>query len=415
MAMWTRDQFDRPALVRNEYRAVSVGGRPQERESLLIDGRPFRPIIHMTLGRRIGSRSLFAHEQRAGVSQLPDDECWSALRGTAVIDPAERMRHDVIDGQEACGCVDVLGEEHWFYPIQDAKSRTGLEWIIRLPREPDGLVFPVEATLGPGISWYYQGELTPEELAEGAERPPEFVDSWAIYASRSGSWRRLDGTPIVDCGSGKLGHELRPSIEDRYGHRQWCTWKVRGGLPVGIVIPAGLAYPATLYPSYFGYGEGGSASGASGTLFRYTLATYSPAANGTLDAIEFFTTTAAQNFRLGLYESDGDRVDYTAEGTSVEDDWTSIDVIGGAAVLSATSYQLAHWVKTALGYKYDAGTAKEQRETLAYSEGDPFPNPYPSAGSPGNTLTSIRAAYTESGGGPTPWLYAHRRSARIVA
>jgi len=402
---WTRDNLDRPTLARGEFRAVSLGGRDLSGTAPLLDQRAPRAIVHLRSGRAAGCRSLFAAEARAGLSAVPDDESWTAVNVLGDVDPAERLR----DEGGVLWFPDVLGREHRFYETPDG----ALEHEIILPRKPEGLVVPLAVACGPGVTWYWQGPLTQREIDEGAVRPDNVVDSWAIYGVLSGNWLRPDRSRIVEHGTGNIGHLYRPSIEDRNG-RQWCTWVVTDGRPVGIRIPVGVSYPAVLGPT-FGHPEGASSATANGTLFRYTLTPVSPAANGTLDSLDFYCTADGQSFRLGLYESDGDLVDYTAQAVSVASQWNQVAAANGAAVSSGTSYQMAHWYASALGYKYNAVSNDEQRESHAYHATNPFPDPYPSAGSTGSVRVSIRGTYTESGGGPTPWLYAHRRSARIVA
>ena len=409
---WARDQFDRPTLVRNEYRAVSVGGRPQERESLLIDGRPFRPIVHMTLGRGIGSRSLFAHEQRAGVSQLPDDECWAALRSTDEIDGNERMRED----HGVLWTPGRGGWEHRFY-----ETAAGLEYEIVLPREPAGCVVPFVVQTGPGVAWYHQPELTPDEIDEGAIRPENVIDSWAIYAGRAGNWRRPDGSEIVRYETGKLGHVYRPFVLDAHGERHWCSWIVEHGVPVGIRVPAGLQYPAILGPTVGWTACGGTQAGVS--AYTYACGPFTAAAAGTADSASLFVNITEANCQitLGYYgeaegvpsallgDTAGDTLaiyDYNAENGPFTSNLDS----GARTIATATNYHTA-FAKFSQAFSpyYDAAGATRWYGGTNGTLGN-LPDPFDGAASTTRRYSQY-INYTASGGGPVipVFMQSHRR------
>lgn len=395
---WTPDPFDRPTLSRDAFRAVSVGGRPQADEPTLIAGRPFRPICHMRVGRAAGSESLFAAERRAGLRQVADDEMWAAFRSTAEIDAAERMRED----NGTLWVPDRLGQEHRFFELPDGR----MEYEIILPREPDGGVFPVAVASSHGVQWWHQGELTQEEIDEGSVRPEDVIDSWAVYGPRQGNWRRVDGTPVVEYGIGKLVHVYRPWIASvaRLAERRWCTWVVVDGIPVGIRIPPGVRYPAILGPT-FGYDAVGLTQSYLGLNYLFYNYYSAPAVNGTLDTIDYYQPgVQSETWRVALYDDTADnnrvRLGQSAENTSAATGWVTTAIPGSVGITSGVVYSIGIWTKTLCYIQYDVAGGTRGYRTLTYNATNDFPNPW---GTPDNVAErnySFRGTYTESGVGP---------------
>ena len=70
----------------------------------------------------------------------------------------------------------VNGEEYRFTQLKDG----GVKFDITIHQEPDSNIisFPMETQ---GLKFYYQPELTPEEIEGGAFRPEHVVGSYAVY------------------------------------------------------------------------------------------------------------------------------------------------------------------------------------------------------------------------------------------
>jgi len=402
---WTYDNLGRQTLARSAFRAVAIGGRPREGEPLLIANRPPRPVVHLRIGRT-----------------APDDEHWAAMTCVGDVDPAERLRED----HDTLWFPDTLGREHRFYERPDGS----LEHEIVLPREPDGLVVPFAVASSPGVRWHWQGPLSQLEIDEGAEGPDDVVDSWAVYAPASGNYRLPDGRPLVEYETGKLGHLYRPTIDDGRGP-QWAEWVIEHGLPAGIRVPAGLRYPSVLGPTF-----GLTTSGAGGRAIYPDLAhAYQPSSNpefsGTLDYIRaWLTNTSGYNLKAAIYADNGGSwggaalltsgaapatAGLSADSTPLLHTWT---YVSKPAVAADTPYWLALMTDRSSLFSYmrcDSGSGHNENYKAGQTYADFPTNPAPSSPtSYGAAGWSIYGEYTVSGGGATPWLYAHRRSARIV-
>src|SRR3990167_410185 len=78
------------------------------------------------------------------------------------------------------------------YDKPDASSEGGFEFEWVLKSKPASIV--LQATIqSKGLDFFYQPALTPEEIAEGAQRPDNVIGSYAAYHSMKGGMNRADG------------------------------------------------------------------------------------------------------------------------------------------------------------------------------------------------------------------------------
>jgi len=135
------------------------------------------------------------------------------------------------------------------------------------------------------LNFYYQPELTPEEIAEGAQRPENVVGSYAVYhASKANNQYK----------AGKAFHIYRPKIIDADGVEIWGelnvdtqTGKLTVTIPQDFLDKA--KYPILVDPT-FGYTTLGASAGANiasntNDESRRRGNTFTPSESGTLDSI----------------------------------------------------------------------------------------------------------------------------------
>ncbi|MCP3684581.1 MAG: hypothetical protein GY861_18090 [bacterium] len=98
-----------------------------------------------------------------------------------------------------------------FVPTDDA-----FKFIWYLKEKPTSNI--VEFTMQTkGVDFFYQPELTQEEIDEGCHRPDEVVGSYAVYCSeQKTNWK---GGKEYKCG--KVGHIYRPHLYDADGKEEW--------------------------------------------------------------------------------------------------------------------------------------------------------------------------------------------------
>jgi hypothetical protein len=92
----------------------------------------------------------------------------------------------------------------------------GYEFEVVLNEEPDSNViqFTIQTK---GLDFFYQPELSQEEIDEGASRPDNVVGSYAVYCSALKT--NIEGGNLYKCG--KVGHIYRPWVVDAEGNGVW--------------------------------------------------------------------------------------------------------------------------------------------------------------------------------------------------
>ena len=177
------------------------------------------------------------------------------------INASIRLKHDFITGKVSYsndGTKITWQKGQWkavFYDRPDASNEGGFEFEIHIPKKrPENcLEFSVNTKQ---LDWFYQPALTPEEIAEGANRPDNVVGSYAVYYKNCPAnlihpfdrskitdeeWNQLalNGTHIARNNNegqleyfeygkkykaGKAFHLYRPHIVDSAGKETWGEW-----------------------------------------------------------------------------------------------------------------------------------------------------------------------------------------------
>ena len=125
--------------------------------------------------------------------------------------------------------------EAHFYEIGEGKEGGGFEFEIILKEPPKSNVISMTLQTK-GLDFFYQPELTPEEIKEGADRPENVVGSYAVYhKTMAGDYTALGGKNYL---AGKAFHIFRPRIEDVKGNWVWGELNVdeKAGL-LTVTIP----------------------------------------------------------------------------------------------------------------------------------------------------------------------------------
>lgn len=136
-----------------------------------------------------------------------------------------------------------------------------------------------------GIDYFYQPELTDEEIANGSKQPENAKGSYAVYAKNL--QHNIEGSKEYKCG--KVGHIYRPRIVDANGLEVWGELSIDKKV-LTVTIPQEFldvaAYPVSHAAGLtFGYTSAGVNmmqyaangircslfTGASGTVTKLTL------------------------------------------------------------------------------------------------------------------------------------------------
>jgi len=269
------------------------------------------------------------------------------------------------------------------------------EQLILLTK-PEGSLWEFDIEVPRGLVFAYQDELSPQEIDEGCERPPEIVGSYAVFG------------PYGE----KLGHLYRPVAEDADGRRRWLALAAQRVSPtlarVRIAAPQdwleAARYPVTIDPT-FGYTSIGGTLGdwQTGTEV-WAFGPHSPASSGNAQSVSFYVQVGGgAQFTLGIYADSsgypGSLLRDTAGGTTTASAWNTLDLDSLLAVTQGTDYWLGMMEDAAVRGAYDsaAGFSAKFKAGQTYSQGslvDPFPS---GAITLSDRKYSVYATYTQAG------------------
>lgn len=281
----------------------------------------------------------------------------------------------------------------------EPKEGTGNEFDIdfTLHSRPDTNVFTYKIEGAEDFDWFYQGELTAEEIAEGASRPENVVGSYAVYHKTKAN-HRVGSTNYA---TGKAFHIYRPKAIDANGAEVWAQLSYSEGV-LSVAVPdkwlQNAAYPVRVDPTIGNTTIGGTSGLFGGDSIRID-ASYTASENGTLSSISWHDSSASTNFAKGVVYSTDSLVDYTNATTSVSG-WMTLNVILGASLAASTNYSIGVWFDGDFAnFSYDAGTKTTRRDNTVYNAGSAPPSTFSQVSTIASRATSFYATYTASGGG----------------
>lgn len=131
----------------------------------------------------------------------------------------------------------------------ETQGEEGFKIDILLDEKPDTNVFTLELEGWEDLDFFYQAELTPEEIAEGASRPENVVGSYAVYHKTKAN-HVLGKTNYM---TGKLYHIYRPKVLDSEGNWVWGQLEIiklnaKEGIPQELL--ESLPYPLSFNENY---------------------------------------------------------------------------------------------------------------------------------------------------------------------
>ena len=252
------------------------------------------------------------------------------------------------------------------------------KWDIEFTTRPVVYSWTWELKHSPELEFYYQPELTAEEIKRGCTRPDEVVGSYAVYCNKANNKYK----------TGKLCHIYRPFCYDAKGNTIYADLKIADG-QLTITIDAGwlnnAAYPVRLDPTlgYTSAGASGYNWDSSISLSMMDMVGYSAASSGTTDNIYIHASkqiSSNMTIELGYYQSTA-RQAYTTKTGGWATGWNTLS-FSGHTITSGNTYRCALSVygdwggSEAFGVSYDAVSNADQywwdkiSDTATYSSGD---------------------------------------------
>ncbi|MFC2135389.1 DUF2341 domain-containing protein, partial [Bacteroidota bacterium] len=225
------------------------------------------------------------------------------------------------------------------------------------------------------LEFYYQDELTEEELESGTYRKEKFVGSYAVYSQGQ-----------------KVFHIYRPMIIDAQNNSVWGQMHIdEENGTLSITVPQDFldnaVYPIKIDPT-FGYtGQGGTQTSLIDTIRGSEFTLPNPAI---LNFIEAYITAGKDTtgvFTFALYDSSNNLVASTSQGSASGDALGSIsgwynEDVSGTVVVPPGDYKIVAWGDRTVGSNevdihHDTGSAGQgQSQSLSYT------GSYPSTLSP---------------------------------
>lgn len=275
-----------------------------------------------------------------------------------------------------------------------------LEWEAILYQKPGNQyswAFPFESN---NLNFYYQPELTQEEIDNGDIRPDSVVGSYAVYHS---SKKNNEYT------TGKALHIYRPKAWDSAGDTVWIDLDI--DTAVGELTIAGTrnwfrdaVYPVIIDPT-FGADSIGESSGTISADFKLT-GEFTLSEDGDVDSLARYTNTSSGTAATkGIIYDDGGAAPDALQGTSGEETvtdqpgWWIFSFSPSISLTGSANYYIGNISGGAIAHYYDAGGTNGFVDNAdEYDDGptDPFGSP-----NNANRILSVYAFYTATGAAVT--------------
>lgn len=293
----------------------------------------------------------------------------------------------------------------------DADGR--FKWDIEFKERPAKNSWTWEIKHADGIEFYYQGELTEDEIADGCERPLEVVGSYAVYCNKANNKYK----------TGKLCHIYRPFCYDINAESTYADLKITDGqltISIDETWLDNVVYPVRLDPT-IGYTTAGASSGTGKQQLNTSKNNVTMPEDGTAYRVYAYMSGngTAHNALFGYYNDSGSSPSTLVDGnkavsvSSSTPAWYSADVTGnlssGAKYYPTIIPDISIFVYNR--YYYDSGTTGIG--CYRSDVGKSMPESYGSAVLSSQNM-SIYLEYTESGGSSLPAIINNYRQQGVM-
>jgi len=277
-----------------------------------------------------------------------------------------------------------------------------IELVLKEKPATNKFEFTIETK---NLDFFYQAELTVQEIADGLIRPENVIDSYAVYYKNCPA-NYVGGKEYK---AGKAFHIYRINATDANGNWVWGTQNIDVANKLHTVeIPQefldNAVYPVVVDPT-FGYTGIGS-SGQISNIDLLGTCKFALAESGGVTSMSIYHikggSSGTHNIKALIYNDNSNypgALNTNGGATSVNADnsgWKDLTI---TASLSSGNYWLG-WVHDySYNIVYDTGGNANQTRYKVVSGGySTPPNPAPASMTGQSFLISIYATYTASGG-----------------
>lgn len=283
-----------------------------------------------------------------------------------------------------------------------------------LNEKPDTNVFcqPIEGA--ENYNWYYQPPLTPEEIAEGAERPENVVGSYAVYHKTLAN-HRMGG---VNYETGKAWHIYRPQVWSLSSSstKEWAELGFNERTnELCVTVPQDFLdkaeYPVRVDPT-FGYTSVGASNEiiATGGNDVYANVVTTPSDSGTVEKLTIYTGEFSNDPELkpllylsstGALITNGVGPEKTLNVPSAQ--WVDFPftVSSEPSPVASTDHDIGFISNSRNRLYYDTGSSGDGTHDLTNS----YTSPQSISSGNSTHLHSIYATYTADAGGGSPLIF----------
>lgn len=291
------------------------------------------------------------------------------------------------------------------YNKPEASNEGGYELEVILNEKPINNVveFTIETK---GLEFFYQPELTQEEIDDGYQRPDNIIGSYAVYY-KDHPINRIDGKEYK---TGKAFHIFRPKIIDANGDWVWGELNIDVNKKLATVtVPQEFLdtkqYPIIVDPT-FGYTTVASSTRTAWLNRMYGDSGTSDIADGggSVDSVTAYLTSFGSGELLkGVIVNDSE----TILTNGVSDEFTSTGTSGWNTATYSTSpsvgdgrYYACFVISPGAVVAYDSSGGRTDQSI--YDSTNNYATPQnPTGATVGTVIYSIYATYT-AGGGSSP-------------
>lgn len=297
------------------------------------------------------------------------------------------------------------------YSKQIDKQHTegGVEFDITLKEKPKSnvLYFSIQSK---GLDFFYQPELTEEEIKQGRERPENVVGSYAVYHStKSGDYSKLGGKNYM---CGKAFHIYRPKVTDSKGAWVWGELNISDGV-LSITIDQKFldtaTYPVHVDPDWGYTNEGSSNTGSTAGYLAYIS---DAPESADIDSISVYCRYASGDSAghiKGIMATDSDGVlltngasDQSSSQTSSTNAWITSNYSSKPSVTEGTTYRIGVLGENNIDVAYDSGTGVNSKSGMQYGSWESPDDWAEFTVMELSDKCSIYATYTAGGGNNAP-------------
>ena len=226
----------------------------------------------------------------------------------------------------------------------EPKSENEFDIDFTLESKPDTNVFEYRIEGAEEFDFFYQPELTPEEIADGNSRPENVVGSYAVY-------HKTKRDNCTNCEhalyqTGKVAHIYRPKAIDANGAEEWAVLSYGNGV-LSVEVPQKFlddaVYPVRVDPT-FGYHTVGASIFSGSVVDSMRLNDDLVLENGTVNSISIFSLNFASNIKGVLVASTTLTIvtngvtDPVLVSTGAGGDWATSTYSAAPSIVSGTRY-----------------------------------------------------------------------------